>query len=82
MNDAHLMQLGEALLITRGETEAIRRLLAAFIRTHPDPPALLVALEAETAGIHRHWEKFPDQGPGRFRAEALLEDWLSMLRAR
>lgn len=82
MNDAHLQQLGEALLITRGETEAMRRLLAALIRTHPDPPALLAALESETLGLHRHWEKFPDQGPARFRAEELLESWMSMLRAR
>lgn len=82
MTEANLGQLADTLLLTRGETEAMRRLLAALIQTHHDPAALLAALEAETLGIHRHWESYPDQGPGRFRTEELLEGWLTMLRAR
>jgi hypothetical protein len=77
-----LMQIAEALLINRGEIEAIRRAIAALMLTHPDPQALHSALQAEVQGIHRHWENFPDQGAARFRAEELMEQWLDLLRNR
>lgn len=77
-----LLQVAQTLLQTRGETEAMRRAIAALMLTHPDPQALRAALQEEVVGIHRHWENFPDQGAARFRAEELMEQWLDLLRNR
>lgn len=75
-----LTALATAQLEATGRINAAETLLVALMEAHPNRELLADTLQQKLLLAGRHWDQFPDQAAARFRAESLLEDWISRLR--